>query len=257
MGFARDEQGSAMRERLESTATISRVAQDGAVGVVTIAGEGPQNLLTPEACLGLDAALRELDERDDLRVGLLVGRGGSFCGGFDEASLERNETRFQDSAVVFLHRYYPLLQDEKSTEAVWPTLLGRRTRKPVVAAVAGPCLDIGLAILGVHSDIRVASTDARFGLPGVHAGTTPGLAIASRLAEQVPRSLFNWLVETGLEIDADAALRGSLVSAIVQEDAHAAAERIASDIARYGWEIESEKQGAMRHERDGLEGHRA
>ncbi|MCW2530056.1 MAG: Enoyl-CoA hydratase, partial [Pseudonocardiales bacterium] len=53
------------------------------VSVITINRPQARNAINRAVMAGMAAAFAELDQRDDLIVGVLTGAGGSFCAGMD------------------------------------------------------------------------------------------------------------------------------------------------------------------------------
>jgi len=87
--------------------------------------------------------------------------------------------------------------------------------KPVIAAIHGTALGGGLEVaLGCH--FRVATKDARLGLPEVKLGLLPGAGGTQRLPRAVGPELGVKMVVTGDPIGADEALRNGLISEIVE-----------------------------------------
>ena len=102
--------------------------------------------------------------------------------------------------------------------------------KPVIAAVNGFALGGGLE-LAMASHIRVASSNARMGLPEVSLGVIPGYGGTQRLAQLVGKGKANEMVFTAGMIKADEALEWGLVNYVVeQEDLLTKAEEIAGKI---------------------------
>ena len=101
---------------------------------------------------------------------------------------------------------------------------------PVIAAVNGFALGGGLE-LAMASHIRVASSNARMGLPEVSLGVIPGYGGTQRLAQLVGRGKANEMVFTAGMIKADEALMWGLVNYVVeQEELLEKAEGIANKI---------------------------
>lgn len=88
---------------------------------------------------------------------------------------------------------------------------------PVIAAVNGFALGGGLE-LAMASHIRVASSNARMGLPEVSLGVIPGYGGTQRLAHLVGRGKANEMVFTAGMIKADDALKWGLVNHVVELD---------------------------------------
>jgi enoyl-CoA hydratase len=129
--------------------------------VATIRLNRPErkNALDDETRLELIAALKEVDESDDLRVTVLTGAGDVFCAGADLSGGARRETA--------LDWYKSRVRTDRLMEEV------RETQKPVIAAINGACLGAGFILAG-HCDILVASDRARFGLVESRAGSCGG-----------------------------------------------------------------------------------
>jgi enoyl-CoA hydratase len=85
---------------------------------------------------------------------------------------------------------------------------------PVIAAVNGFALGGGLE-LAMCSHIRIASSNARMGLPEVSLGVIPGYGGTQRLAQLVGRGKANEMVFTAGMITAEEALRWGLVNEVV------------------------------------------
>jgi enoyl-CoA hydratase/carnithine racemase len=89
--------------------------------------------------------------------------------------------------------------------------------KPVVAAVRGKCIGGGLEIL-LGTDLRIAGSDAQFGLGEVRWGLIPGAGTHVRLPRQVPWAAAMELLLLGRPIDAERAYQIGLVNEVAQSD---------------------------------------
>jgi enoyl-CoA hydratase len=102
--------------------------------------------------------------------------------------------------------------------------------KPVIAAVNGFALGGGCE-LALACHIRIASENARFGLPEVSLGIIPGYGGTQRLCRLVGKGVALDLILSGDMTPAADALRMGLVSRVVpQADLKAAAEKLAKTI---------------------------
>ena len=108
------------------------------------------------------------------------------------------------------------------------TLLDQ-SNKPVVAAVHGTALGGGLETT-LCCNYRVASADAKFGLPEVHLGLLPGAGGTQRLPRVVGVEKALSMVTSGAPIGADEALESGLIDMIVESDLRA--EAIAFAVAK-------------------------
>lgn len=103
---------------------------------------------------------------------------------------------------------------------------------PVIAAVNGFALGGGLE-LAMACHFRVASTNAKMGLPETSLGVIPGYGGTQRLPQLVGKGRAMEMVMTAGMIDAEQALDYGLVNHVVeQEELLPLAEKIASKIMR-------------------------
>lgn len=102
--------------------------------------------------------------------------------------------------------------------------------KPVIAAVNGFALGGGLE-LAMACHIRIASANAKMGLPEVSLGLIPGYGGTQRLPQLVGRGKANEMVFTAAMITADEALAWRLVNDVcAPEELQEKAEKIAQKI---------------------------
>jgi enoyl-CoA hydratase len=92
-----------------------------------------------------------------------------------------------------------------------------QSRKPVVAAINGFALGGGLE-LAMAAHVRVASTNARMGLPEVSLGVIPGYGGTQRLVQIVGKGKAMEMILTGGMIPADDALQCGLVNQVVEPE---------------------------------------
>jgi enoyl-CoA hydratase/carnithine racemase len=198
----------------------------GQVLIVTLDRPQARNALNSEMREALIETWREFRDSDDLRVGILTGAGDkSFCAGADLKELgdyyrsmtpvERRENGEQSPGLGAITRNFD-------------------PRKPIIAAINGPCLAGGLE-LALACDIRIAAEHAVFGLPEVRRGILPGAGGTQRLPRTVPQGVALEMILTGAPVNAEAALRWGLVSHVVAgENLLDEALRIAELIAANG-----------------------
>ena len=165
----------------------------------------------------LAAAYTRYEEDDALRCALVFAEGAHFTGGLDLAVIG---PEIAGGAPLFPH------------DLVDPLGLGpRRRTKPVVMALQGFCLTIGVE-LALASDVRLAADDARFSQIEVQRGIYAfGGATLRFPAVAGWGNAMRWLL-TGDFFDADEALRIGIVQEVVPanalfERASTIAERIA------------------------------
>ena len=186
---------------------------DGPVAVLTIDRPEALNALNLPTLHQLRQYVAEIRDRDDLRVAVITGAGTrAFCAGADlkgtgtsPASYPEALFRLPDQAAD-LGLYIRLM--DLSDLALW---------KPVIAAINGHCLGAGLEI-ALQCDIRLASTNATFGLPEAAVGSIPAVSGLHRLLKAVPSAHAMQMVVTGERINAAEAQRIGLVTETVDPD---------------------------------------
>jgi len=186
---------------------ILREERDGILAL-SLNRPGKRNAMTIAMRQAIFDAVDELRERDDLRVLLLRANGAFFTAGIDivehqkHFSHTRSMQEFRRDYRRNIHRH---LDEMELVE------------KPVVMAIGGPCLGLGLEMAGAV-DFRLASTDARFGLPEVDLGVIAGSGGTSRIVRLAGVGWAKWLGMAGEEMDAPTALAAGLVQAVWPAD---------------------------------------
>ncbi|MGH7625484.1 MAG: enoyl-CoA hydratase-related protein [Gemmatimonadaceae bacterium] len=173
--------------------------------VATITVNRPDKLnALDDATMGeLDEAIDVVERRDDIGGVIVTGAGPkAFVAGADIQELSAQgpldgRARAQRGQAVFL-RF-------------------ERSRKPVIAAVNGFALGGGCE-LALACHIRVASENAKFGLPEVKLGIGPGYGGTQRLPRLIGAGRALQLILTGEMIDAVEAHRIGIVNRIVPRD---------------------------------------
>jgi enoyl-CoA hydratase/carnithine racemase len=178
-------------------------------------------------------AFDRADRDDGVRAIIVTGAGRGFCAGADLAS---GGNTFDRAARG---RAAPTKADgtvDYSDDAVRDgggrvTLRIFECLKPVIAAVNGPAVGIGVT-MQLPMDIRIASTDARFGFVFSRRGIVPEAASSWFLPRLVGiQQALEWTY-SGRVFSAEEALAGRLVSKVVAPDQLLPAARsIAREIA--------------------------
>jgi enoyl-CoA hydratase/carnithine racemase len=173
------------------------------------------------------------DKDDNIRAIIVTGSGRAFCAGadlssgadtFDRDARRGPVKRLADGRVDYRD---PNLRDGGGQV----TLRIFKCLKPVIAAVNGPAVGIGVTML-LAMDIRIASEDARFGFVFSQRGIVPEAASSWFLPRIVGISQALEWCYTGRVFPAQEALAGGLVSKVVPPDELLAAARaLAREIA--------------------------
>jgi enoyl-CoA hydratase len=167
------------------------------VQVITINRPEAKNALNRAVAEAVAAAVDELDESDDLRVGVLTGAGGTFSAGMDLKAFLSGETpSIEGRGLCGITQTPP--------------------RKPLIGAVEGWALAGGFELL-LACDLVVASEAARFGVPEVTRSLVAAAGAAILLPRRVPFALALELLLTGKPIDAPRAAAIGLVNRLTPE----------------------------------------
>jgi enoyl-CoA hydratase len=179
---------------------------DGPIARLTLTRPDEANRIDDRALRELTDACEAISASDAARVALLSAEGADFCAGWS------------DNVQPGLDPFGPI--------AGLPT--------PVIAAVQGAVLSGGLE-LALACDVRIASEDARFGLPEVSEGSLPRGGGSQRLPRIAGRAIAASMLLLGDELDAQGAYRAGLVSRVVPaKRLTPEAEALATRIAAHG-----------------------
>jgi len=203
------------------------VATNGHVVTVTMNRPDKRNAWSGDLIHGLADVWDQIDADDDVRVAILTGAGGNFCAGADltAMSASRSSSAGDDGFAAKVG---------KANAAFRGMLRSERLSKPLIAAVEGYALAGGTEILQA-CDIRVAASDATFGLAEVQRSLFPVGGSTVRLQRQIPYTRAAEILLTGDRVDAATALEIGLIGRIVPTgEALAVAQQIADRIARNG-----------------------
>jgi enoyl-CoA hydratase/carnithine racemase len=138
------------------TADHLRVEIAAGVAELTLDRPAERNAFSGPMAVALAAAYRACDARDDVRAVILTGAGSAFCVGADLAA----------GADTFAKRDEPEFSADPIAFPPW------RVRKPVIAAINGHAVGIGLT-LAMQCDIRLVASDAKLAFAHVRRGVLP------------------------------------------------------------------------------------
>jgi enoyl-CoA hydratase len=179
------------------------------VAVITINRPEARNAVNGAVARGIAAAVDELDGREDVRVLVLTGAGGTFSSGMD--------------LKAFLAGDAPVAGDRG-----FGGIVQRSPVKPVIAAVEGYALAGGFE-LALACDLIVAGETAQFGLPEVRRGLVAAAGGLLRLPRRIPYHLAMEIALTGERFSAQRLAAAGLVSLIMPAGEAVAG---ATDLAR-------------------------
>ncbi|GAA4332406.1 3-hydroxyacyl-CoA dehydrogenase NAD-binding domain-containing protein [Pigmentiphaga soli] len=164
----------------------------GRVAIVTI-DNPPLNALGPGIRESIVDRVREANADGGIEAIVLAGAGRHFIAGADIRQFGKARAMSSSTSAAAL----------------------AASAKPVVAAIDGYCLGGGLEhALACH--YRIATTDARLGLPEVKLGLIPGAGGTQRLPRLVGIRNALDIILSGRHVAADEALELGLVTKIVE-----------------------------------------
>jgi enoyl-CoA hydratase/carnithine racemase len=136
-------------------------SEGGQVAYVTVNNESKHNALPVAGRSLLAKIMNQLSLNPELRCVVLTGAGSkSFIGGANISEM----AEFPDANIAE--------SGSATTHAACDSI--RRVPVPVIARINGYCLGAGMEI-ATSCDMRVASTNAKFGMPEVRYGVPSGM----------------------------------------------------------------------------------
>jgi 2-(1,2-epoxy-1,2-dihydrophenyl)acetyl-CoA isomerase len=180
--------------------------------------------------LGLDLleAINVVADDDGVRAVLITGAGRAFSSGADLKDLSAREERTPagrpDVRKVLTERYHPIITQIRTMP------------KPVLAAVNGPAVGIGLS-LALASDLILAKESAYLLLAFVNIGLVPDGGSSLFVPTRVGFARATEMAMLGERIAAPQALEWGLINRVVPDEdfeaeAHALLERLATGPTR-------------------------
>src|SRR2546423_7254198 len=176
---------------------MEQISTDLTDGILTITLNRPErlNAWTETMASELHDAFDRADDDDDVRAVIVIGAGRGFCAGadlerggetFDWRAREGSDGTPRDNGGQFSLRIF-------------------ECTKPVIAAVNGPAVGVGVTMT-LPMDVRLAADDARFGFVFARRGIVPEAASSFFLPRVVGISRAMEWVATGRVFSAQQAL---------------------------------------------------
>ena len=194
------------------------VSVENKIATLTINRPSKLNALNKETIAELSVCLGELENNADVSVVILTGSGEkSFVAGADISEFANFSV--EQGAELSKQGHISLFNKLENLS------------KPVIAAVNGFALGGGLE-LAMAAHIRIASDNAKLGLPEVTLGVIPGYGGTQRLTQLVGKGRAMQMITSAGMIGADVAAQYGLVNQVVpQADLMATCTKLASKIA--------------------------
>jgi enoyl-CoA hydratase/carnithine racemase len=173
--------------------------ESGAIGYLSIENPAKLNTLNVANMTAFVETSQTLAHREDLRAVVLTGAGDkAFIGGADIREMAALDATHAEAFITLVHRACDCL---------------RALPVPVIARINGYALGAGLEVAAA-CDLRVASSNAIFGMPEVKVGI-PSVVEAALLPGLIGWGRTRELLLFGENIDAATALAWGLVEQVV------------------------------------------
>jgi enoyl-CoA hydratase len=177
--------------------------EGGAVAFVTVDNQRKLNIIGRALMRDFIAAVEDLGRRDDLRAVVISGAGErAWIGGANILEMAELDPKSSREFITLLHQVCRAVRD---------------CPVPVIAAIRGYALGAGLEIAAA-CDLRIAATDAIFGMPEVKVGI-PSVIEAALLPSLIGWGRTRELLMFGETIDARKAQDWGLVQRVVESNA--------------------------------------
>lgn len=177
----------------------------------------PENALTSPLVSDLAGAVATVEKDPDVRVAVLSGAGGTFCGGTDLETMDPKSL---------------LAAAQMGQDVAWRI---EHAGKVWIAAVEGVARGGGLD-LALACDLLVAAEDARFESPEVGEGWIPFFGGTQRIRHALGRAKAREVILAGTPIRAlEVAAMGFVNRIVPRGGALTAAENLAQRIAARPW----------------------
>ncbi|WP_129647821.1 3-hydroxyacyl-CoA dehydrogenase NAD-binding domain-containing protein [Peristeroidobacter agariperforans] len=174
----------------------------------------PVNVLGASVRAGLARSLETALADESVRVIVIACAGKTFSAGADIGEF--------DGAMA-----------EPTLQSVFASI--EASNKPIVAALHGMALGGGVE-LALACHYRVATADAKLGLPEITLGLIPGAGGTQRLPRVIGAAAALDMIVSGAPVDAAAALKLGLVDAVVDADLLLGAQRFCEQLIEQGAE---------------------
>jgi enoyl-CoA hydratase len=168
----------------------------GRVLLVTLNRPEARNAVNAALAEGVAAAMDELDDDDELSIGILTGNEKGFSAGMDLKAFVRGESAFIEG-----RGFAGLVQGPP--------------RKPLIAAIEGFALAGGLEI-ALACDLVVAARGAKLGIPEAKRSLVAAAGALIHLPHRIPYHVAMELALTGDPIDAERGAELGLVNRLAE-----------------------------------------
>jgi len=184
------------------------------VVLITIDRPEAKNSLDLYHFRDLANAWKDVRFDDDIWVAIVTGVGQNFMAGAD---LKTYIPQVTELAKEIGKGEVTEIDGCKLSDGTRAVLRDAKIYKPIIAAINGPCVAGGMEMLG-GVDIRIATTNASFGVMEPKRGLFAGGGTTARLPRQLNYPAAMEFLLTAERFPAERALQLGLINEIVPED---------------------------------------
>jgi 2-(1,2-epoxy-1,2-dihydrophenyl)acetyl-CoA isomerase len=185
--------------------TFETILTEQTDGILTLTLNRPErlNAWTPTMSAELTAAIEAANADDDVIAMVVTGAGRGFCAGADIGDVFKAQADGNSSAA----------RPRRTSD--WVKLL--RASKPIVAAINGPAIGVGLTQI-LPMDYLIAARNAKLSLRFIKMGLVPELASSHFVALRCGFGRTSQLMLTGRTITGEEACGIGLVDEVVDAE---------------------------------------
>lgn len=186
---------------MKTTSDRLTARKDGSVGRMTFDHPERLNAVSLDMWRAIPEVMAEFASDADIRAVAITGAGEkAFIAGADISQFEGLRSSSEDR-----HIYDQAAGTAIDTIKAFP--------KPVIAMIRGYCIGAGVAV-ALACDMRICTTDARFGIPAAKLGLGYPFENVASLVDVVGPSAAMQLLFTARQFDAEWAVRVGLVNEV-------------------------------------------
>ena len=160
------------------------------------------NALSTNLINEFENSINQIEKERDTNVVIITGSGKSFVAGAD---------------ISFMKELQPLEAAEYSVRTTNVFKMIENSKKIYIAAINGYALGGGCELI-LYCDFRIASKNAKIGLPETSLGIIPGAGGTQKLARLIGLAKAKEMILLGEIINADNAMNIGLVNYVVDGD---------------------------------------
>ena len=194
---------------IETEYETVNLLRSGAAAKIELNRPDSLNAWNGQMSADLFAAYETVRDDDEIRAVVIAAAGRAFCSGADlkdgAAGGLTNEDGMPDLERALHERYHPVITGL------------RRLPKPVVSAVQGPCVGVGLS-LALCADLVYATEEAYFLLAFVNIGLVPDGGSSAFIPARIGLTRATEMAMLGERVDAAKAADWGLINEVVASD---------------------------------------